>query len=107
MIEDEYLVNWIVDNLPAATGYRRPSSPEFTYMDGFLVGILQHGHYYIHNHVTLDIQYHQNPEKYEGYRIVGFEVEPRSSGAKDFAQACSPTVAALDLDAQDEILYTY
>mmetsp|Transcript_154482 Transcript_154482/g.494122 ORF Transcript_154482/g.494122 Transcript_154482/m.494122 type:complete len:622 (+) Transcript_154482:54-1919(+) len=106
MIEDEYLVNWMLDNLPAATRYRRPGG-EFTYMDGFLVGIMQNGHYFIHNHVTLDIQYHSNPEKYEGYRIVGFEVEPRSSGAKDVAQACSPNVAALDLDKQDEILYSY
>lgn len=107
MIEDEYLVNWIVDNLPAATRYRRPGAPEFTYMDGFLVGILQNNRFYIHNHVLLDLQYHRNPEKYEGNRIVGFEVEPRSSAGKDLEAACSPSAAAFDLDAQEEILYTY
>eukprot|EP00405_Crypthecodinium_cohnii_P009670 CAMPEP_0206432620 /NCGR_PEP_ID=MMETSP0324_2-20121206/8067_1 /ASSEMBLY_ACC=CAM_ASM_000836 /TAXON_ID=2866 /ORGANISM="Crypthecodinium cohnii, Strain Seligo" /LENGTH=617 /DNA_ID=CAMNT_0053898771 /DNA_START=45 /DNA_END=1898 /DNA_ORIENTATION=- len=106
MIEDEYLVNWILDNLPAATRYRNTSGP-FLYTDGFLVGIMQNRHYYVHNHVTLDIQYHSNPDKYEGFRIVGFEVEPRSSGAKDASQACSPDVTAMDIDAQDTIIYTY
>ncbi|CAK0904814.1 unnamed protein product, partial [Prorocentrum cordatum] len=42
MIEDEYLVNWIVDQLPAATRYKRKDG-EYMYMDGFLVGLLQNG----------------------------------------------------------------
>jgi len=106
MIEDEYLVNWILDNLPAATRYRRPGG-EFTYMDGFLVGLMQNGRYFVHNHVTLDIQWHQNPDNYEGYRVVGFEVEPRSSAALTKAEACAGGSPALDLDNQGEILYTY
>jgi transmembrane 9 superfamily protein 2/4 len=107
MIEDEYLVNWIVDNLPAATRYRKPDG-DFTYMDGFLVGLLQNGHYYVHNHVTLDLQYHSNPEKYEGFRIVGFEVEPRSSAAGAGGVAtCLAALSAFDLDAHEELIYTY
>merc|ERR1719359_2498886 len=80
MIDDEYLVNWIVDNLPAATRYVRKGigQGDFTYMNGFPVGIERGGRYYVHNHVTLDIMYHSNPTEYEGYRIVGFEVEPHS-----------------------------
>merc|ERR1712232_10363 len=79
MIDDEYLVNWIVDNLPAATRYiRRADGGEFMYMNGFPVGIERNGRYYIHNHVKLDLKYHSSPYEYEGYRIVGFEVEPHS-----------------------------
>merc|ERR1712050_146039 len=76
MIEDEYVVNWLVDNLPAATRYR--SQGVFTYHDGFLVGLVKNGKYFVHNHYLLDLQYHENPEKFEGYRVVGFEVEPSS-----------------------------
>merc|ERR1712232_416956 len=80
MIHDEYLVNWIVDNLPAATRYVRRDlgQADFTYMSGFPVGIERNGKFYVHNHVTLDIFYHSNPDEYEGYRIVGFEVEPKT-----------------------------
>jgi len=105
MIEDEYLVNWMVDNLPAATRYRRDSG-EFTYVDGFLVGLLQNGRYFVHNHVTLDLQYHMDPTKYEGYRIVGFEVEPRSR-ATTTPTSCKEGTAAFDLDKQNELLFTY
>jgi len=106
MIEDEYLVNWMVDNLPAATRYRSPSG-EITYMDGFVVGMIQSGHVYVQNHVTLHIQYHQNPEKYEGYRIVGFEVEPRTTSGTDAEANCAVDSAPFDLDAFSEIVYTY
>lgn len=94
MIADEYLVNWIVDNLPAITRYRqtgaiigvfdafwsrlsliRGSDDKFT--NGILVGLSQGGKYYLHNHVSLELHFHSNPEKYSGYRIVGFEALPR------------------------------
>ncbi|OLQ05859.1 Transmembrane 9 superfamily member 4 [Symbiodinium microadriaticum] len=78
MIKDEYLVNWIVDNLPAATRYARQGKGELTYINGFPVGVERAGKFYLHNHVRIHLKYHENPEKYEGYRIVGFEVEPFS-----------------------------
>ncbi|CAE8630769.1 unnamed protein product [Polarella glacialis] len=106
MIEDEYLVNWMVDNLPAATRYRQTGS-DYMYMNGFLVGIPQNGKYYLHNHVTLDLHYHTNPEKYEGFRIVGFEVEPRSATAIDGKPDCGATPTPLDLDAEGDIIFSY
>ena len=71
MIADEYLVNWMVDNLPAATKYSQTgagkkmsftfqetnellSGSDYSYMNGFLLGIAQKGKYYLHNHVSLD-----------------------------------------------------
>jgi len=106
MIEDEYLVNWIVDNLPAVTRFRRPGE-SITYKEGFLVGILTSGHYYVYNHVMIELQYHSNPEKYEGYRIVGFEVEPGSIGSKAPSEACKITSSWFDLDNFEQIVYTY
>jgi len=122
MIEDEYTVNWMVDNLPAATRYRSAgmdADTSFTYADGFFVGVEQRGRYFLHNHVLLDLQYHSNPEKYEGYRIVGFEVEPRSivqstredknyvSGLAGVCGGSEVPTGPFELDAHDEIVYTY
>lgn len=106
MIEDEYVVNWIVDNLPAATLYKYPSVDggveKTIYMSGFPVGSLQGGRYFVHNHVTITLSYHSNPSNYEGYRIVGFEVVPSSTSSS----TCDLSTP-FDLDAHDEIPYTY
>merc|ERR1712232_883912 len=119
MIDDEYLVNWIVDNLPAATRYiRRADGGEFMYMNGFPVGIERNGRYYIHNHVKLDLKYHSSPYEYEGYRIVGFEVEPHSmtqatrndvGDPSGIVAMCEDGAASplFDLDMHNEIVYTY
>merc|ERR1719247_326726 len=120
MIDDEYLVNWMVDNLPAATRFVRSGAGggEFTYMDGFPVGVEQMGRYFIHNHVKLDLKYHKQPDEYEGFRIVGFEVEPHSvtqatrpdgNAEGTFTAMCQEGVAspAFDLDLHQEIVFTY
>lgn len=123
MIDDEYLVNWMVDNLPAATRFVRAGGDggEFTYMDGFPVGVEQAGRYFIHNHVKLDVKYHKQPDEFEGYRVVGFEVEPHSmiqatranpgasEGDAAFTAMCREGVAspAFDLDQHNEIVFTY
>ncbi|CAJ1351974.1 unnamed protein product [Effrenium voratum] len=106
MIADEYLVNWMVDNLPAATRYRQTGS-DFQYMNGFLVGLAQGGKYYLHNHVSLELHYHSNPEKYQGYRIVGFEVEPRSATPKNGEPDCSPQPVPFDLDSAENVVFSY
>jgi len=120
MIDDEYLVNWMVDNLPAATRFVRSGAGggEFTYMDGFPVGVEQQGRYFIHNHVKLDLKYHKQPDEFEGFRIVGFEVEPHSvtqatrpdgNAEGTFTAMCQEGVAspAFDLDLHQEIVFTY
>lgn len=128
-IDRDYNVNWIVDNLPGATKYVRQVGElqEYIYMNGFPVGLLQNGKYYLHNHVKITLKYHSNPESYVGFRIVGFEVEPRSlmqsirkTGSGKSTASCvgafdgEPTTdeAAIalelfDLDVHDEIWYTY
>lgn len=119
MINDEYLVNWIVDNLPSATRYIRRGSEggTSTYMNGFPVGIERGGRYYIHNHVKLNLKFHTSPYDYEGYRIVGFEVEPHSMTQRVSSTNNQETnrcrdqdgsdTPIFDLAAHDEITYTY
>mmetsp|Transcript_34090 Transcript_34090/g.79202 ORF Transcript_34090/g.79202 Transcript_34090/m.79202 type:complete len:641 (-) Transcript_34090:205-2127(-) len=123
MIEDEYLVNWIVDNLPAATRYSKagPEGKDFTFNYGFPVGLIdQHsGRYYIHNHVRLLLKHHRPKDNTEDYRIVGFEVEPHSLTQTDmqpdpadpggFTATCqgqNPT-SRTAVDDIGEIIFTY
>jgi len=115
-INRAYFVNWIVDNLPAATKYVRQDGDitEFIYMNGFPVGLLQNGQYFVHNHVRIMISYHSSDE-YTGYRVVGFEVEPRSmiqsvkdEGDDKLSAECNSAPGELfDLDTHEEITYTY
>jgi len=112
MIDDDYLVNWIVDNLPAATRYiRKADGGEFVYMNGFPVGFERGGLYYVHNHVKLELKWHSNPDLYDGYRIVGFEVEPHSmtQAMRGEEALCDENSATplFELDAHSEIIFTY
>lgn len=81
-IDNEYMVNWIIDNLPAATLYTELSNDgkatQQVTLPGFPVGRVEDGHYYLHNNVEFRLNWHKNPEKYEGFRFVGFEVQPKS-----------------------------
>eukprot|EP00746_Dinoflagellata_sp_MGD_P031520 gnl/MRDRNA2_/MRDRNA2_174925_c0_seq1.p1 gnl/MRDRNA2_/MRDRNA2_174925_c0~~gnl/MRDRNA2_/MRDRNA2_174925_c0_seq1.p1 ORF type:complete len:596 (-),score=77.72 gnl/MRDRNA2_/MRDRNA2_174925_c0_seq1:116-1651(-) len=121
MIDDEYLVNWIIDNLPAATKFitRKPDSKEevLTFLNGFPVGVRTNNRYYINNHVRLHLKYHSNIAEYEGYRIVGFEVQPYSlnqatrkdGGTGQLVGVCygERTNEPFDMDQHDEIVFTY
>lgn len=119
MIDDEYQVNWLVDNLPAAMRYYRRGDESYSYMNGFPVGMKQNGKYYVHNHVRIGLQYHVDPGEFDGYRIVGFEVYPQSirqslkdadtqPGGKEAschdAEDFSPQ---LDISDTDSIIFTY
>lgn len=116
MIDDEYLVNWIVDNMPGATRigqYGVRSDNDAIYMDGFPVGLkgqLNPGDpisYYVHNHVKLILKYHKEPSEFEGYRIVGFEVEPRNLPNERMGCYYGVQAPREPLDLLDEITYTY
>merc|ERR1712194_838314 len=104
-----------VDNLPGATRYMRRGGPKggTTYMNGFPVGIVRNKKYYVHNHVRLDLKYHFAPEEFEGYRIVGFEVEPYSmvqkqeNGGVQCKDSSATPLPAFELDQGSTITYTY
>eukprot|EP01095_Lingulamoeba_sp_RSL-Kostka_P006661 TRINITY_DN20_c1_g1_i1.p1 TRINITY_DN20_c1_g1~~TRINITY_DN20_c1_g1_i1.p1 ORF type:complete len:632 (+),score=174.44 TRINITY_DN20_c1_g1_i1:96-1991(+) len=82
-IREEYRINWIVDNLPAATrkimvdtaGHKTKILEV-----GFPLGYVNSANVaYLNNHVSMKIIYHMSEDQdYSGLRIVGFEVEPQS-----------------------------
>lgn len=90
-IFEDYRVNWIVDNLPAATRIVEPatgSTPSriiTIYERGFPLGFkgsaeiagTVEGAAYLYNHHRLVFKYHVDAA-FEGSRVVGFEVEPYS-----------------------------
>jgi len=123
-ILDEYKVNYIVDNLPAAT--RIPlTAPDGThedeiYIKGYILGRVQRenkftksnkeGHVvFLNNHVDMKLMYHEDPA-YTGRRIVGFEVSARSIKHESMDNPNCGASRWLELPAgskQTEVIWTY
>jgi transmembrane 9 superfamily protein 2/4 len=77
-IKYDYHNNWIIDNMPsAAIGIGSSGKSQKRYAGGFPVGFIAPDNKlpYVYNHVNINIDYHK---KDDGYRIVGFAVEPLS-----------------------------
>eukprot|EP01055_Gregarina_sp_Pseudo9_P005469 Gregarina_sp_Pseudo_9__5468@NODE_693_length_2360_cov_93_979319_g655_i0_p1_GENE_NODE_693_length_2360_cov_93_979319_g655_i0NODE_693_length_2360_cov_93_979319_g655_i0_p1_ORF_typecomplete_len646_score205_97EMP70/PF02990_16/4_8e199TMEM192/PF14802_6/0_013TMEM192/PF14802_6/7_2e02TMEM192/PF14802_6/56DUF5133/PF17196_4/0_037DUF5133/PF17196_4/2_1e03PIRT/PF15099_6/0_041_NODE_693_length_2360_cov_93_979319_g655_i0722009 len=135
MINDEYRVNLLADDLPAATRLLNGGTGFGTgalalggvslVVGGYPVGVREvvdraagakaTQHYYLANHLDFHLKYHDTPE---GARVVGFEVEPRSVshklsvGSADVVTAECTNTSSLPLDLQmlkpgDKIGYTY
>lgn len=97
-IEEEYRVNWLLDNIPAATKYYTAALPSDDtkepyvqhYEKGFALGFVGHpdvqnseaGVKYLNNHLRLIVFYHQDEKSFKGSRVVGFEVEAYSVAHK-------------------------
>lgn len=80
MIDQEYRVHWLLDNLPVAV-----RNDELGYVSrGYPVGFMattpktKNPQHYLFNHVRIVVRYNEVPEAFEGTRIVGFEVVPFS-----------------------------
>jgi len=91
MIDEEYRVHWIIDNLPLAVEVQDQASGFTYYEDGFPVGLVQDSQYYLYNHIRFKINYHKNANSFDGARVVGFFVEPLSikHTAKGDSVSCS------------------
>merc|ERR1712232_764925 len=76
-----YHNNWIIDNLPSANLAVSNGKEQKHYAGGFPIGIMSNDKTkaYIYNHVNINIDYHPRGE---GYRVVGFAVEPLSVAHK-------------------------
>ncbi|CAK0810327.1 unnamed protein product, partial [Prorocentrum cordatum] len=114
MIDHEYQVNLLVDNLPGAMRYYRRGDEGFSYTNGFPVGVKKEGRYYVNNHVRVGLQYHVDPSEFEGFRVVGFEVFPQSlvhrkSAVGDVAtcEDADDVSPHWDLAEHDSIVYSY
>ncbi|CAI9760996.1 unnamed protein product [Fraxinus pennsylvanica] len=127
-IDDEYLVNMILDNLPLVVPYKRSDIDLLVYQHGFHVGLRgqytgsKEEKYFIHNHLTFTVKFHKD-EQTAAARIVGFEVKPFSVkheyegnwDDKTQLTTCNPhskrTVTSSDspqeIEDKKEIIFTY
>lgn len=103
MIENEYRSSWIMDNLPAGLRWTRvresvQDSRRYSYyQDGFPIGYMEGGRYYVYNHIHIIVKIYctnrQEPEIPESppstWRIVGFLVDPMSLRSENGSDQCS------------------
>lgn len=80
IIEDQYRIDWIVDNLPGAM-----RNEQYDYVTrGFPVGFVAPSNFgkkkmhFLYNHVRIILKYHEDHTQFKGGRIVGFEILPYS-----------------------------
>jgi transmembrane 9 superfamily protein 2/4 len=105
MVQDGYVVEWIVDNLPGATSFVTVDKTRKYYAVGFKLGYTDHtggrSRHYLNNHHTLVIRYRRAPGR-AGDRgekvVVGFEVYTKSVGAgvKRSANGCPADLHDVD-----------
>ena len=92
LVEDGYVAEWIVDNLPGATSFVTVDRTQKYYAAGFKMGykdispVTGKPRYFINNHLTLVIRWRRAPGR-AGDRgekvIVGFEVYTKSVGTEE------------------------
>ncbi|KAL0944428.1 multispanning membrane [Colletotrichum truncatum] len=92
MVQDGYVTEWIVDNLPGATSFVTVDKSRKYYAAGFKLGFTDYSsssgkpRYFINNHHTIVIRYRKAPGKAGergGKVVVGFEVYPKSIGSQN------------------------
>ncbi|KAF2213441.1 hypothetical protein CERZMDRAFT_117221 [Cercospora zeae-maydis SCOH1-5] len=75
-IQQDYIVNWLIDGLPAAQAYKDPNTDSEFYQPGFVLGDVVDGKAQLNNHYDIFIDYHA--VRKNEYRVVGILVEPSS-----------------------------
>lgn len=125
-IDEEYSVNWVVDNLPAATKFEVGDEEDIVMYDhGYMLGghIYEEGKspldavwkgakvsvsaWFLHNHLSITIKTHSSPD-YDGRRVVEVNVEPKSvqhshADWKEGEQPKYMTVEAECVDPSDSL----
>ncbi|KAI9892695.1 MAG: hypothetical protein M1814_001115 [Vezdaea aestivalis] len=101
LVENGYMAEWIVDNLPGATSFVTVDKSRKYYAAGFKMGYKDYSpstgkpRYFINNHATIVLRYRRAPGKEgnEGGKvIVGFEVYTKSIGNEDRESGCPSNV---------------
>jgi transmembrane 9 superfamily member 2/4 len=121
LIDGEYVINWLVDSLPAATKKSHTDQDSVvseSWFAGFPIGYKSGDKYYINNHASFVIKYHE-PEGSSagsGYRVVGVDVEPHSvsiqqSSGESTGEMCGDSIGfgtPMEISASGSpVLFTY
>lgn len=128
MIDQDYRVHWMLDGLPVAVRNTEQNYVTRGYPVGFIGRSAENPkkkQHFIYNHVRIIVRYTEDPESYEGSRIVGFEVVPFSirhdyDNTTDFDKAdtvlksCNQFNPAthdaekfMSVDSPGDVVYTY
>nr|CDJ88782.1 Nonaspanin (TM9SF) domain containing protein [Haemonchus contortus] len=84
-IKEDYHAHLLVDNLPSATKYEVPKTGEIFYDLGYKIGwVGEDGKVFLNNHLDIVMLYHEHMPGL--YRVVGFEVKPRSIKSVSFSK---------------------
>ena len=80
MIDQEYRVHWLLDNLPVAVRNDELGYVSRGYPVGFVASTPKNKKplHYLFNHVRIIVRYSEEEAEFSGARIVGFEVVPFS-----------------------------
>ncbi|CDS37620.1 Nonaspanin TM9SF [Echinococcus multilocularis] len=81
LIDNEYIVNIDVDDLPAAV--ERSTESQNQYEIGYRIGFKKGNEVYLNNHLKFLVKYHEVNGR---YRIVGVTIEPMSIRSEDVIQ---------------------
>ncbi|EME81057.1 uncharacterized protein MYCFIDRAFT_204169 [Pseudocercospora fijiensis CIRAD86] len=113
-IWQNYIVNWLIDGLPAAQNYLDQDTNTEFYQPGFTLGKVENEQPHLNNHYDIYVDYHQ--VRKNEFRVVGILVEPssrrdskRTGTGDDMAADCGAGGAPLTLSEQDRtrVLWTY
>ena len=78
-IWQSYMLNWLVDGLPAAQTIEDPLTKELYPRPGFPLGTIEgNGHAQLNNHYDIIVEYHKAGLRGDQYRVVGVTVQPQS-----------------------------
>ncbi|KAJ3318702.1 hypothetical protein HDV06_007096 [Boothiomyces sp. JEL0866] len=107
-IDEEYLVNWVVDGLPAAQLYKDESTSEVFYYPGMPLGIVEGDQTMLHNHYVIHVHYHRKDA--DKIRVVGVIVNPASlDNSKDSEPKCdiagsSPLILKTSTQTEEDLI---
>ncbi|CAC5396025.1 TM9SF2_4 [Mytilus coruscus] len=111
-IKRSYFVHLIVDNLPCATKFELMETGQIQYEHGYRLGFEKDNVAYINNHLKFVLKYHSDDQL--TYRVVGFEIEAKSVGSKNYDKEADGKCKIKDAAPQPinekgptEILFTY